>query len=1224
MVDNDADNDGVCDADEVTGCTDSAACNYDATPTTDTDNSLCIFATGCESCSGQVDGTGTVVDNDADSDGVCNADEVTGCTDAAACNYDATPTTDTDNALCTFATGCESCSGQVDGTGTVVDNDADNDGVCNADEVTGCTDSAACNYDATPTTDTDNSLCIFATGCETCSGETNGSGAIVDNDADSDGVCDADEVTGCTDAAACNYDATPTTDTDNALCIFATGCESCSGQVDGTGTVVDNDADNDGVCNADEVTGCTNAAACNYDATPTTDTDNALCIFATGCESCSGQVDGTGTVVDNDADNDGVCDADEVTGCTNAAACNYDATPTTDTDNSLCIFATGCESCSGQVDGTGTVVDNDADNDGVCDADEVTGCTNAAACNYDATPTTDTDNALCIFAAGCESCSGGTDGTGTVIDNDADNDGVCDADEVTGCTDSAACNYDATPTTDTDNSLCIFTTGCESCSGQVDGTGTVVDNDADNDGVCNADEVKGCTDSAACNYDATPTTDTDNSLCIFATGCETCSGETNGSGAIVDNDADSDGVCDADEVTGCTNAAACNYDATPTTDTDNALCIFAAGCESCSGGTDGTGTVIDNDADNDGVCDADEVTGCTDSAACNYDATPTTDTDNSLCIFATGCESCSGQVDGTGTVVDNDADNDGVCNADEVKGCTDSAACNYDATPTTDTDNSLCIFATGCETCSGETNGSGAIVDNDADSDGVCDADEVTGCTDSAACNYDATPTTDTDNTICTFTDGICQTCINGEVVDNDADEDGICDNDEVAGCTDPSACNVGDFSDTDNSLCTYIDGICQSCIDGSVIDNDADSDGVCDADEVTGCTNAAACNYDANPTTDTDNTLCIFATGCESCSGGSDGTGTVVDNDADSDGVCDADEVTGCTDAAACNYDANPTTDTDNTLCTFATGCESCSGGTDGTGTVVDNDADSDGVCDADEVTGCTNAAACNYDATPTTDTDNSLCIFATGCESCSGQVDGTGTVVDNDADNDGVCNADEVTGCTNAAACNYDATPTTDTDNTLCTFATGCESCSGQVDGTGTVVDNDADNDGVCNADEVTGCTDAAACNYDATPTTDTDNALCIFATGCESCSGQVDGTGTVVDNDADSDGVCDADEVTGCTNAAACNYDATPTTDTDNALCIFAAGCESCSGGTDGTGTVIDNDADNDGVCDADEVTGCTDCRSLQLRRNSNHRHRQHDLHFHRWHLPNLHQW
>ena len=106
-----------------------------------------------------------------------------------------------------------------------------------------------------------------------------------------------------------------------------------------------------------------------------------------------------------------------------------------------------------------------------------------------------------------------------------------------------------------------------------------------------------------------------------------------------------------------------------------------------------------------------------------------------LCIYATGCETCSGETDGTGTVVDNDADDDGVCDADEIEGCTDSNACNYDTDPTTDTDNTLCTYATGCETCSGETDGTGSVVDNDADDDGVCDADEVEGCTDPTACN---------------------------------------------------------------------------------------------------------------------------------------------------------------------------------------------------------------------------------------------------------------------------------------------------------------------------------------------------------------------------------------------------------------------------------------------------------------------------------------------------------
>ena len=247
-----------------------------------------------------------------------------------------------------------------------------------------------------------------------------------------------------------------------------------------------------------------------------------------------------------------------------------------------------------------------------------------------------------------------------------------------------------------------------------------------------------------------------------------------------------------------------------------------------------------------------------------------------------------GETDGTGTVVDNDADNDGVCDANEIQGCTDASACNYDADLTTD-NNTLCVYATGCETCSGENDGTGTGVDNDADDDGVCNANEVTGCTDSAACNYDADPTTDTDNTLCTYVDGICETCENGLIVDNDADNDGVCDANEVTGCTDATACNydADPTTDTDNTLCTYVDGLCETCEGGLIVDNDADDDGVCDANEVTGCTDASACNYDADPTTDTDNTLCTFVDGiCETDSSSTTTRTTTAS--------CDANEVIG------------------------------------------------------------------------------------------------------------------------------------------------------------------------------------------------------------------------------------------------------------------------------------------------------------------------------------------
>ena len=58
--------------DEGSGCTDPSACNYDSTPTLVINNDFCVYAqSDCESCSGEVDGTGTVVYNDFYGDGVC-------------------------------------------------------------------------------------------------------------------------------------------------------------------------------------------------------------------------------------------------------------------------------------------------------------------------------------------------------------------------------------------------------------------------------------------------------------------------------------------------------------------------------------------------------------------------------------------------------------------------------------------------------------------------------------------------------------------------------------------------------------------------------------------------------------------------------------------------------------------------------------------------------------------------------------------------------------------------------------------------------------------------------------------------------------------------------------------------------------------------------------------------------------------------------------------------
>ena len=757
------------------------------------------------------------------------------------------------------------------------------DGSCATLVVEGCIDNTACNYNSLA--NSDDSSCVFTTGCETCSGETDGTGTIVDNDADDDGVCDADEIVGCFDDEACNFNVNAT-DIDNDSCVFAIGCDTCSGETDGTGTIVDNDADDDGVCDADEIAGCQDATACNYNENATD--DDGSCIFVDGiCETCSGETDGTGTIVDNDADDDGVCDADEIAGCQDATACNYNENATDDDDS--CIFVDGiCETCSGETDGTGTIVDNDADDDGVCDADEIVGCFDDEACNFNVNAT-DIDNDSCVFATGCESCSGDTDGTGTIVDNDADDDGVCDADEIAGCQDATACNYNENATDEGD---CTYVDGiCETCE-----NGLIVDNDADDDGVCDVDEIAGCQEVTACNYNESAT-DSDNDSCVFALGCDTCTGETDGTGTVVDNDSDDDGVCDADEIAGCQDTTACNYNVLATDDDDS--CIFPIlTCETCSGNPlDGSGTVVLSDDDGDGICNNNEIAGCQDATACNYNENATDDDDS--CIFVDGiCETCSGETDGTGTIVDNDADDDGVCDADEIVGCFDDEACNFNVNAT-DIDNDSCVFAIGCDTCSGETDGTGTIVDNDADDDGVCDADEIAGCQDATACNYNENATDDDGS--CIFVDGICETCSGetdgtGTIVDNDADDDGVCDADEIAGCQDATACNYNENATDDDDSCIFVDGICETCSGetdgtGTIVDNDADDDGVCDADEIVGCFDDEACNFNVNAT-DIDNDSCVFATGCESCSGDTDGTGTIVDNDADDDGVCDADEI--------------------------------------------------------------------------------------------------------------------------------------------------------------------------------------------------------------------------------------------------------------------------------------------------------------------------------------------
>ena len=113
----------------------------------------------------------------------------------------------------------------------------------------------------------------------------------------------------------------------------------------------------------------------------------------------------------------------------------------------------------------------------------------------------------------------------------------------------------------------------------------------------------------------------------------------------------------------------------------------------------------------------------------------------------------------------------------------------------------------------------------------VCDEDEVPGCTDETACNYSAAATDDDES--CTFPAADNLDC-DGNCL-NDSDGDQVCDEDEVPGCTDVTACNYSDAATDDDDSCTFPAARNLDC-DGNCL-NDADGDSVCDEDEVDGCT---------------------------------------------------------------------------------------------------------------------------------------------------------------------------------------------------------------------------------------------------------------------------------------------------------------------------------------------------------------------------------------------------
>jgi len=178
----------------------------------------------------------------------------------------------------------------------------------------------------------------------------------------------------------------------------------------------------------------------------------------------------------------------------------------------------------------------------------------------------------------------------------------------------------------------------------------------------------------------------------------------------------------------------------------------------------------------------------------------------------------------------------------EDLGCTDPSACNYS---------------------------SEAIID-----DGTCGVSD-----DCGECFIPCCFNTNTNNCDYTVSEQDCEYFWAGFDIVSDPEQNIFWNTSCSFGCTDSLACNYNTSATNDDGSCVYINGICDSCENGIIIDNDADNDGICDGDELEGCTDLLACNY--NELVTNDDGSCEYAEDYYDCDG-------ICLNDTDNDGVCD------------------------------------------------------------------------------------------------------------------------------------------------------------------------------------------------------------------------------------------------------------------------------------------------------------------------------------------------